>query len=125
MTEQTQDRSRATTQKRHEAQLTTRSRRVHHAIRLYRQKRTERNASQRTDKNMTITKTVSTLIGLTMTLAVAGVSFAAQTTPAPAAKAAVAATGSKSAKKSTAKKHGKATSKAKSTKTVAAATPAK
>jgi hypothetical protein len=71
------------------------------------------------DKKMKTT--VSAILGMTMMLAMAGVSFAAQTTPAPAPKAAssVKATATK---KTVAKKH---STKAKSAKKVAAAAPAK
>lgn len=71
-----------------------------------------------------------TILGMTMTLALAGVSFAAQTTPAPAAKPAAPATtnaapaakvDSKTEKK-TSKHH---SSKAKGTKKVESAAPAK
>jgi hypothetical protein len=60
-----------------------------------------------------------------MTLAMAGISFAAQTSPAPAPKAASSATAVKSTKKV---KHVKSTAKAKGTAKVApkvASTPAK
>jgi hypothetical protein len=66
-------------------------------------------------------KTVSTIIGLTMTLAMAGISFAAQTTPAPAPKAASSATAVKSTKKA---KHVKSTAKAKGTAKAASKTTA-
>jgi ribosomal protein L12E/L44/L45/RPP1/RPP2 len=64
-------------------------------------------------------KTIAALSGIAMTLALAGASFAAQTTPAPAAKTA-SSTASKSDKK-VVKKH----SKAKTTKKSASAVPAK
>ena len=70
-------------------------------------------------------KTVSTIIGLTVTLA--GIAFAAQTTPAPAPKAAPAAASVKSVKatkgaKST-KRHSKKTGVKSRKKSAVAATP--
>lgn len=67
-------------------------------------------------------KTVSAIIGLTMTLAMAGVSLAAQGTPAPAAKAESTTGATKSTRKAVAKKHVKSTAK---TASKTAATPAK
>ncbi|HVW08577.1 MAG TPA: hypothetical protein VHC90_08345 [Bryobacteraceae bacterium] len=64
-------------------------------------------------------KTISALSGIAMTLALVGASFAAQTTPAPAAKT---ASTTKTDKK-VVKKHGK--TKSTTTKKSVAATPAK
>ena len=72
-----------------------------------------------------MTKTISTILGFTMTLAMAGASFAAQGTPAPTVKPATSASTTTSSEKSTkVSKKGKVT-KAKSTKKTVAATPAK
>jgi ribosomal protein L12E/L44/L45/RPP1/RPP2 len=82
---------------------------VHNSERLIHQKRTKQNRFEERDKQ-TMKKIVSTLMGLSLALAVAGVSFA-QT--APAAK-----TPTKTEKKTKAPK-------AKKTKKSASATPSK
>jgi hypothetical protein len=70
---------------------------------------------------------VSTIVGMTMTLALAGVSLFAQTAPAPAAPSASKMASSSATVKSTSKKaakHVKGTAKVKSTSKTSAVTPA-
>jgi hypothetical protein len=105
-----------------EGELTTRSRLVHIGF-VFIDRSERNNCFSRMKKIMT--KTASAIIGLTMALALAGASFAAQAPPAPAkAPAAASATGSKGTKAKGTKKGKKGTKKGKKTSAVTAA-PAK
>jgi hypothetical protein len=98
-----------------EPELIGRSPAVHYCFRLNRQKQEEQLPKEKTMKNA--------IIGMTMAMALAGVSLFAQTSSAPATSSSSSSAKSTASKKAGAKKHTK--SGAKSTAKTAAATTTK